>query len=118
MHEFSICEGLVDAVLSEMKTVDPPARRLLKARVVIGSLRQIVPDYLTFAYETITRDTPAEGSVLDIVPAPAAAKCRDCAWNGKMKKTSFQCGECGSINVDIEGGTELYLESLEVEQDD
>ena len=56
--------------------------------------------------------------MLDIIPAPIAAKCRECGWQGEGANPSFQCGQCGSYDLDIEGGTELYLERLEVEQDD
>ena len=118
MHEFSICEGLLDTVLAEMRKVNPPARRLLKTRIVVGAMRQVVPEYLAFAYESLTKGTPAEGSALDIVPAPVAAKCRNCGWQGESANPSFQCVKCQSYDLDIEGGTELYLESLEVEQDD
>ena len=117
MHEFSICEGLVDAVLSEMGKVSPPASRLLKTRVVVGAMRQIVPDSLIFAYQSLTKGTAAEGSSLDIVPAPVSATCKQCGWQGEGGHPSFQCGQCESYDLDIEGGTELYLESLEVEQD-
>ena len=118
MHEFSICEGLLDAVLAEMRKVSPPARRMLKTRIVVGAMRQVVPEYLSFAYESLAKGTPAEGSALDIVPAPVVAKCRKCGWQGEGANPSFQCGQCQSYDLDIEGGTELYLESLEVEQDE
>ena len=118
MHELSICEGLVDAVLAEMGRVTPPPRRLLKANVVVGAMRQVVPDSLIFAYQSLTKGTAAEGSVLDIVPAPIAARCKQCGWQGDYPDPLFQCEECKSYDLDIEGGTELYLESLEVEEDE
>ena len=118
MHEFSIGEGLIDAVLSEMEQVSPPVRRLLKTRVVVGAMRQVVPEYLAFAYESLAKGTPAEGSALDIIPAPVSVKCRQCEWQGESANPSFQCGKCESYDLNIEGGTELYLESLEVEQDE
>jgi hydrogenase nickel incorporation protein HypA/HybF len=117
MHEFSICEGIVDAVIEELGKLDPPPSRLTKTRVVVGTLRQIVPDYLTFAYETLTKGTPAEGSALDVVPAPPRGQCRDCGWKGDLPPGSYKCAECESIEVEISGGTDLYLDSLEVEDD-
>jgi hydrogenase nickel incorporation protein HypA/HybF len=117
MHEFSICQGIVDAVVEEMGKLDP-APRLVKTRVVVGALRQVVPDYLTFAYETLTKGTPAEGSALEIVPSPAGVKCRKCTWSGEMQRVGFQCGACGSLDVEVTGGADLYLDSLEVETDE
>jgi hydrogenase nickel incorporation protein HypA/HybF len=118
MHEFSICEGIVDAVIEELGRLDPAPRKLEKARVVVGVLRQIVPDYLTFAYETLTKGTAAEGSVLDVVQAPAKGTCGDCSWEGDLSPGSYKCGGCGSVNLEMTGGTDLYLESLEVEDGD
>lgn len=115
MHEFSICEGIVDAVVEELGRLDPPPAKLEKVRVVVGVFRQIVPDYLTFAYETLSKGTPAEGSVLDVVQAPAKGKCGDCDWEGDLPIGSYACGGCASVNLEITGGTDLYLESLEVE---
>jgi len=118
MHELAICESIVEAVLKEMRTISPPPRRLLRTRVAVGVLRQIVPEYLAFAYEELTKGTAAEGSALELIHLPVAATCRRCGWQGEKFEDIFQCKECGSGNVMITGGTELYLESLEVEQDE
>jgi hydrogenase nickel incorporation protein HypA/HybF len=119
MHEFSICQMLVDAVVAEMDKIEAPRPfRLVRARVVVGALRQIVPDILTFAYEIIAKDTPARGSTLEIVSAPAAGKCNKCGWTGEIRDVFFQCGECGYAGLELTGGTELYLDNLEIEPDE
>ncbi|MBN1270153.1 MAG: hydrogenase maturation nickel metallochaperone HypA [Kiritimatiellae bacterium] len=118
MHEFSICESLVDAVLAEMRRIEPPPRRLVKSRVVVGGLRQIVPDYLREAYGILTKETPAEGSDLEIRSVPILGKCRACGWQGELQEAVFECPKCGSLDVEMVGGTELYLESMEVEQEE
>ena len=84
MHEFSICQSIVDTVVEEMEKLDPPPRRLVKTRVVVGELRQIVSECLQFAYESLTKGTPAEGSALDIVPATLTAKCGDRRQDGPL----------------------------------
>ena len=118
MHEFAICQSIVEAALCEVEKLDPPPRKLLNVRVVTGALRQIIPEYLAFAYETLTKDTFAEGSTIEVVQVPAAARCRSCGWQGQTGEDIFRCTECGSTDLEIEGGKELYLESIEVEQDD
>ena len=85
MHEFSICQSIVDAVLAKSRSLKPPVIRVSRATVVVGKLRALVPESLEFAYRELTRGTPAEGSELAITKAE---------------------------------GRELYLESMEVEQDD
>ena len=118
MHEFSICESLVDALLAEMRRIEPPPRRLVRTRVVVGGLRQIVPGYLREAYDLLTKETAAEGSTLEIRSVPIIGKCRGCGWQGDLKEAVFECGKCGSNDMEMVGGTELYLESMEVEQED
>ena len=117
MHEFSICQELVKVALAEVEKHGPSAR-LRKARLAAGALRQIVPEAMTFAFEVLTKDTLAEGAVLEIVNAPVVAKCRQCGWQGEIEEMVFQCAACGGIALDLQGGTELYLESLEVGKDE
>jgi len=115
MHELSICQSILDTMLEEFRKVDPPPSRIVKVRVVVGELRQIVPDFLQSAYEMLTKDTPAEGSELEIAHAAITAKCSACGWGGGIPKTDFHCPECESLDVQVSGGMELYLESFEVE---
>ncbi|MGR8918387.1 MAG: hydrogenase maturation nickel metallochaperone HypA/HybF [Gammaproteobacteria bacterium] len=115
MHEFSICERIVDAVLAELGRLDPPPGRLLGVRVVVGRLHQIVPDYLEFAYASLTRDTAAAGSRLELRFVPIGVACRACGWRGDIEPPAFRCGGCGALEVDVVSGRELYLEHLEVD---
>ncbi len=79
MHEFAICENLVKCVVSEMAEREVASGQLRTARVVAGGLRQIVPAYMAQAYEVLTKDTPAEGSVLELKAVPVTGSCRDCS---------------------------------------
>ncbi|NOZ20456.1 MAG: hydrogenase maturation nickel metallochaperone HypA [Planctomycetes bacterium] len=115
MHELSICQSILDTALEEFRKVEPPPNRILKMRVVVGELRQIAPDFLQSAYAMLTEDTPAEGSELEIARAAIMAKCDACDWEGEIPKTDFRCPECKSSDIQVSGGMELYLDSLEVE---
>ena len=116
MHEFSICQGLVKAILSELKKLDPPNPKLVKASVVIGRLRQIIPETLQSSYEALTKDTAIAGSKLQIINAPIIARCPNCGWEGEIKENHFRCGKCGCGEIELSGGMELYLNNLTVEK--
>jgi hydrogenase nickel incorporation protein HypA/HybF len=118
MHEFSICSGIVDAVLSEYEKLSPPPRRLISARIVVGRLHQIVPESLRMAYEILTKDTVAAQSNLDIVVVPVVCKCMECLYEGEIEYPLFLCNQCGSSNLVTVKGKEMYLENLEVEYDE
>ena len=117
MHEFSICERIVEAVLGELSRLHPAPKRLCKVRVVVGRLHQIVPESLTLAYKLLTRETAAEGSEMELVQAPVVGKCRSCGWSGDIHLPNFCCAVCGMLDVELVQGKELYLEHLEVEVD-
>ena len=116
MHEFSIAQTIVQAVLAELKKVQPA--RLVRARIVAGNLHQLVPGNLTFAYKVLTKETAAAGSSLSIRRVPITAECRQCHWRGVIRGALFACGRCQAGDIEITGGKELYLDSIEVEQDD
>lgn len=116
MHEFSLCESLVKAILGELSRFDGrDGVKLLKARLVVGKLRQVIPENLRFAYEVLTKDTPAAGSQLEIAEIPIAASCKACGWTGQIDGKMFVCGACQSVNIEVTGGKELYLDEMEIE---
>ena len=115
MHEFSIAETIVEIAVDEMGK-RPPAR-LTAARVVIGQLHQIVPDNLIFAFDVLAEKSAVRGARLMIREVPVTVACRICRWSGGIDFPVFRCGQCGCGDVEVTQGRELYLESLEVEDD-
>lgn len=118
MHEFSLCQRIVDALLEEYAALDPPVRRLNAVRVVSGGMHQIVPDYLQTAYMLLTKETPAEGSQLNLVVQPVIGRCKACGWEGEIDPPFFQCAACEALEIELLQGRELYIDGLEVEIDE
>lgn len=117
MHEWSICETLVRSIDAELAARGVSPGRLRKARVVIGGLRQIVPAHLVSAYEALTKNTPTEGSAIETNVRPVRTRCESCGREGDLPSAGgFSCAACGSERASLLGGTELYLESLEIEE--
>jgi len=114
MHEVAIGQSLVAAVLEELRRHGVPPGALRVTHVVAGQLHQIVPEALASAYEVLTRDTPAAGSTLELRVRPLEARCPACGWHGAVEPPVFLCGACGAGGIELLGGSELYLESLEV----
>lgn len=116
MHEFSICQTLVAVVLKELSKVQNRQMRLKKTHICAGRYHSIVPASLKLAYKILTKDTPAEGSLLLIKSIPIKLKCKRCGWKGSTRNIYFVCRKCGGVDIDIIGGKELYLESIEAER--
>ncbi len=115
MHEFSICQTLVTAVLQELGRVKGKKIRLIKARVAAGQYHRIVPASLKFAYKILTKGTQAEGSSLLIKTVPIKLKCNKCGWTGTTRDICFVCRKCGGVDLEVIGGKDICLESIEVE---
>lgn len=118
MHELSLCQGMVDTILDELTRVQPPPTRVTKTRIVVGRLHQIVPETMELAYEVTTRDTPLEGSSLELSHIPIRARCSACGQEQEVEQALFLCSACGTTGLEILSGKELYIESFEVEDED
>lgn len=117
MHEFAMAGELVKAVLAAMDRITP-LPKLRSGRIVVGALHRVVPENLIFAYEILTRDTPAVGSTLEITTIPARVSCNDCGWQGEVNDEPLLCHTCGGVNLQILQGRELFLDQLEIDDHD
>jgi hydrogenase nickel incorporation protein HypA/HybF len=116
VHEFNFCQTIVDAVLDRIGRTAPTPTRVLKVSVAVGALRGLVAENLHSSYALLTKGTPAEGSALSVACIPAHGTCERCGWTGDFSNAAFRCGQCGSTVGRVEGGRQLCLESMEVEE--
>ena len=114
MHELSIAEGLLRAVMTELEH-QPAESRLKSVRVVMGELHQIVPEYLEHAYRLLGADTRAAGSLLRLETRPVSVRCRACGATGPIQLPFFSCDACAATDVEVLTGKELFLDALELE---
>jgi hydrogenase nickel incorporation protein HypA/HybF len=111
MHELSIATALMEKVLAFAET--QRASRVLSVRLALGELTHLQPDQLQFCYLAITRNTPIEGSALEIEPVKARVRCPQCHYEGAPRYweealadvavPTLQCPECGELVEAIEG---------------
>jgi hydrogenase nickel incorporation protein HypA/HybF len=109
MHELSLAEAI--AAIAEEHA---GGRRVAKVEVKIGHLRQVVPSALTFAFELVTQGTFVEGAELEIKDVPARVACRSCKADSGLVELPFACPSCGSVDVDLRAGEELFVDALEL----
>jgi len=116
MHEFSICKALLDLALRELANAALGASRIVRMRMVVGQLRQVLPEQMQTAYSFLTRDTLAANSVLEIQTVPIEGRCQSCGWTGPLDHADFRCSSCRSEHVTMTKGRELYLASIEIDE--
>jgi hydrogenase nickel incorporation protein HypA/HybF len=113
MHELSIAQAVV--AICEQHAA---GRRVERVELKVGALRQVVPDALAFSFGLVAEGTVVEGAELAIEEVPVLLACRDCADETEVDGFPLVCGSCGSAHVDVAGGEELHVESLEVVNDE
>lgn len=88
-------------------------RAVRRVDVAVGRLRAVVPETLTFSWDVITRGTALEEAVLHVEVRPIRIRCRTCGRTGEIDEPRFTCA-CGSGDVEVTGGDELVVTSLDV----
>lgn len=110
MHELSVTTAVVDTAVRHAA-----GRRVTKVHLLVGRLRQVVPGSLAFYWSVVTRDTLCEGATLEQQIVPGRLRCETCGWDWTVETPAFRCPCCDGASVEILQGSELEVESIEVE---
>ena len=113
MHELGVTESIVNIVLDKAKTAQ--ASKITQVNLVVGELSGFVPECIQFYFDILRQDTIAQEANLVFTPVPAELRCRNCPTTFHPQDTLWSCPKCQSQSVEIVGGRELYIESMEVE---
>jgi hydrogenase nickel incorporation protein HypA/HybF len=113
MHEQSIVESLLAMALENAEKAK--ASRILRIYLVVGELSGVVEEAVNFYFSILSKDTIAADASIFFMQIPARVRCRNCDTVFNPEKLDFHCPECNEQKVEIIGGRELYIESLEVE---
>jgi hydrogenase nickel incorporation protein HypA/HybF len=76
----------------------------------------VIPDSLEFYFEFVARGTVCEGARLDYELIEARLRCRPCGLEWGIEVPAFRCPTCGGSEVEVAGGNEFEVESIEVEE--
>lgn len=112
MHEFGIAENLLGTVLDA--ATNNGAARVDQVNLRIGALAGVVEQALTFAFEALAADTPAQGARLRIEVVPVTCYCSACAREFEATRFVYRCPTCQALSRDVRQGRELQLVSVEV----
>ena len=113
MHEFGLMTYLLDGV--EEKARELGASRILAVNLVIGDRASIVDDLLLYYFDELTPGTLAAGAQLNVRRVPMRFDCESCAGPYLPKGIDFRCPHCGALGRMTQDGSELLVESIEIE---
>jgi hydrogenase nickel incorporation protein HypA/HybF len=111
LHELAIADSVV-----QIASRHADGRQVTKVYLKVGDLRQVVPSALAFSFELVAQGTSVESAELEMEEIPVKGKCRECGVENQLTEFPLQCAACGSFDLEILQGEELYVESLELEE--
>lgn len=109
MHELGLCEAILAAV--ERRAA---GRRVARVRIRAGTLLRVVEPALDQAFALVADGTVAEGATVELIVVPLRATCRVCQHVEEADEIIAVCPACGATDVELAGGEELTLESIEL----
>ena len=113
MHELSVTQSILSIVLE--KAGEAGADKVNRVDLVIGELSGIVDDCVQFYWDFLNKDTIAAGSALSFRKPPVQLRCRKCETVFTPEDGRWVCPGCHEPSLEITGGRELYVESIEVD---
>jgi len=108
MHELGMCSSIIEAV--ERRAGD---RAVARVRIRVGRLHHVHPEAFDQSFSVAAMGTVAEDAAAELVLLPVRARCGSCGatWDGE--EMPLACPECGGVEVELLGGDELVLETIE-----
>ena len=107
MHEFGLCEGVLEAVQTRAA-----GRPVAGIRVRCGVRHAVDPASMAQAFELVAVGTEADGATVEVITVPATVTCHDCGTASESADQLAVCPRCGGADVKVTGGDELVLESV------
>ncbi len=113
MHELVIVEGILEAVLPEVRKYN--VSRILSIKLKIGELSGVLPESVNYYFDIAAKGTEAEGAKINIEKIPVAISCKGCGYHGGIPKRSYICPKCKGTDIRVEAGREYFIDSVEAE---
>ena len=114
MHEVAIVDALIEQVRDEVRRAGATGR-VMRIELSIGRLSGVNPDSIRFALQWLAPGTVVESARLDIRQPALSCLCAACGARSEVDAFDALCPRCASREVTFDGGRELVLESIELE---
>jgi hydrogenase nickel incorporation protein HypA/HybF len=112
VHELGLCEGILEAV--ERRAA---GRRVTRVRVRVGARHRVVESAFDQSFALVAQGTVADGAAVDLVVVPVTVTCLDCRQVAEATDVLAACPACGALDLEVEGGDELILEAIHLEEE-
>jgi hydrogenase nickel incorporation protein HypA/HybF len=111
MHELSVTKSILDLCVQEAKKNG--LKKVSKVVVKLGKFTGFSAEAISFYFTSLEAGTACAGARLVFEDIPIRIKCPKCGFEGMIEEPVFVCPECQGKRLDITGGREFYIESIE-----
>lgn len=115
MHELSLAKEIISHVERIIPVDDLPKIQTIKIHV--GEFSNIMPDSLLFAFNSLIEGTILNNVRLELEIVALKVKCNTCQEVHSIKMNNFVCPNCNSNNLQLFSGSELFIESIQMNDD-
>lgn len=113
MHEMSLALSIIEQ--TREAAVREGAARIIEVEIEVGCLAGVLADSLQFCLESVGAVGGLPGTIFHITEVGATGNCRVCAAAFPADSFLALCPSCGSDDVSLNGGRELKIRSLTIE---
>jgi hydrogenase nickel incorporation protein HypA/HybF len=111
MHEIAIVTSLFEII--NRQVAEHRIESISRVHLKVGEMAALEPMTLAACFEVLAEGTPAQGAQLVIESMPVMARCAACQTLFRVVGYQFQCPACRGDTLEMVGGRELYIDSLE-----
>ncbi|MCF6765678.1 hydrogenase maturation nickel metallochaperone HypA [Thiotrichales bacterium 19S3-7] len=112
MHEFSICQSIIQIVSNQLETESPKVEKII---LTIGQLAAIDTESLKFWFPVAARNTKVDSAELDISISKGRAKCQTCKQKFDLEKLYQACTFCHSYDREVLSGMEMLVNKIQLQ---
>lgn len=117
MHEASLVLGMIPVIEKHLK--ENQGEYVSKVVTKIGRLSGVELNSFEFAFNAVKLDYPwLKDSILVVNDVPVIYKCSICSAEFESENFNFPTCSCGSTDIELISGEELFLETLEIDKGD
>jgi hydrogenase nickel incorporation protein HypA/HybF len=110
MHEFSIAENIIEIIKQTVRASD--LEKISSVKITFGKMSNVMPEALHSAYKLLIEDTPLSNSYLSLENSPLIVKCNNCGSIHVVDDFIFNCRDCSSSNLTVDGGDEMRISNI------
>lgn len=123
MHELSMAQGIIDAVLETAESNN--ATEVTEVAIEIGRLAMINPEQLSFMLDVLSENTIVEDAKFEIEEIPVEIDCPECGFHGEAELDDLdhyapivECPKCENNRLSILNGKDCVVKNIIIEKPD